>query len=295
MADLPSVLIKHPITYDRPVQLTPLVRRLTANNPSPYTGEGTNTYLVGNNGVSVIDPGPADRVHIDGILEACNGKIERIIATHNHMDHSPAAKVLADETGAPMLGLIPDEAYEYTDLTFSPAKDLFDGELIQGSDHHLRVVHTPGHLKQHLCLLLGEESMLLAGDHVMQGATVTMIQNHGGSLKDYLMSIRKLQQLEIKTIAPAHGHLMGEPSEVLARIYQHRIERENQIVEVLQENSGLTSLELVGLVYPGLPDGLTKAAQGSLESHLHKLQQEGRADVQYREHWLEDEHRWSLL
>lgn len=294
MADLPFELLPFDIEYNQPVRVSPLVARITANNPGPLTGKGTNTYVVGQSDYSIIDPGPADTLHVDAILRATSGDIARIFATHNHEDHSPAAALLAKETGAELMGLIPDPNYEHTDLSFQPKRSLLDGEVIHGKDHLLTVIYTPGHLKQHFCLLLDQEQCLFAGDHVMQGATVTMIQAHGGNLLDYMQSIRKLQHYSLKTIAPAHGHLLKNPEEVLRLLYDHRMERESQIVAVLREYTDITTGELVSHVYPDLPENLRIPAQLSIDTHLRKLELEGRAKSYHEGHWLLEAHRWSL-
>ena len=209
MADLHTTLVHFDIVYDEPVVLSEWVQRITANNPSAFTGPGTNTYVIGKERFVVVDPGPNDPAHVEAILKATDGKIDYILATHAHEDHSPAGKPLADATGAAMIGFRCDVDSEHLDKTFVPKQDIEDGEVIDAGDFQLRAIYTPGHLKQHVCYLLEQESTLFAGDHIMQGATVVIIPPHGGTMWEYLESLMKLKGQGINWLAPAQGDIFA--------------------------------------------------------------------------------------
>ena len=279
MADLHTSVVEVDIVYDQAVRLSPLVQRVTASNAMPFTGPGTNTYIVGRNTFSVIDPGPADSAHIDAIMQATGGRIEAIFATHAHNDHSPAAFPLAQLTGARMMGQVVAYTADVIDKTFKPDRSLEDGEVVVLDDGevHLQAIETPGHLQQHLCFALQEEQTLFSGDHVMQGASVVIIPSHGGTMADYLDSLKKCQQRGFERIAPAHGHIMTEPDRVFQELYDHRVSREQKVITHLRalQQADLKTLGL--LVYPEVHPRLIKATFMSLTAHLLKLKQEGLA------------------
>ncbi len=190
----------------RVVRLSERVLRITAPNPGPMTGPGTNSYLVGEGGPgtgwTVIDPGPDMPEHVQALLAAAPGRIERILVTHTHRDHSPAAVALAAASGAPVLGRRALHA-EWQDPGFAPQQELAGGERVMlGLGATLRVIHTPGHASNHLCYLLEEEKLLFTGDHVMQGSTV-VINPPDGDMRAYLDSLQSLLQEDLQWLAPA--------------------------------------------------------------------------------------------
>ena len=188
--------------------LSPLVRRITADNPSVFTGPGTNTYLVGTEEVTVVDPGPPIQKHIEAIVNA-PGEITQIIVTHTHPDHSPGTKLLQEKLDVPAYGLITDSS-KGQDETFVPKSLLADQQIIHGKEFTFRVIHTPGHASNHLCFLLEQEDMLFSGDHLMNGSTV-VIPPPDGNMKDYIDSLKKLKRYEMKSIAPGHGEIISHP------------------------------------------------------------------------------------
>jgi glyoxylase-like metal-dependent hydrolase (beta-lactamase superfamily II) len=255
-------------------QLSPLVRRIIAPNPGVMTGPGTNTYLVGNDEIAVVDPGPDEPSHIEAILREGAGRIRWILVTHTHEDHSPAATPLARVTGAQLRGVAaPDDFYQ--DLIFKPDVALSDEPLLQTPEFSLRAVHTPGHACNHYCLLLEQEGMLFTGDHIMNGSTVVIIPP-SGDMKDYLDSLEKLKSLPLRSLAPGHGELMPEPVAVVDGIIRHRLTREAKVARVLAEAGG-TLDELVERAYDDVPRAMFPMAKYSLWAHLLKLARDGRA------------------
>lgn len=293
MADLHTSLVYVDICYGEAVRLSPLVQRVTANNPSPFTGQGTNTYLVGMDQIVVIDPGPNDPEHIKAIIKAGQGKIRWIIPTHTHEDHSPAAWPLAQETGAELIGEACDPNNPQLDKTFVPDRTVADGEILEFGDFSLRVFSTPGHLSPHHCYLLEQEQLLFTGDHVMQGATVVIAPDHGGSMGEYLSSLQKLTGLGIKVLAPAHGHLLSQADQVLTELYEHRIMREKMVLDVLKQYDNATVKDLVPIIYPDLPDNVIPIAYVALRAHLLKLVDDGVVSHQVTE--TSDDDVWAWL
>lgn len=269
----------------RAVRLSPRIVRVTAPNPGPMTGPGTNTYLVGEGDAwAVIDPGPAQDEHIRAILAAAPGRITRILVTHTHKDHSPGAVPLAAATGAPVLGRRAAHPM-WQDESFAPAQELRGGErLLLGSSTTLEVIHTPGHASNHLCYLLQEEQLLFTGDHVMQGSTV-VINPPDGDMAAYLASLTSLQQRDLLWLAPGHGFLVAEPRAVLQGLVAHRLRREAKVLAALQAVGTGPVEALLPKVYDDVPAALHGMARRSLLAHLLKLQQDGRATQQPGEVW----------
>ncbi len=255
------------------VQIAERVWRITAPNPGYMTGPGTNTYLIGDaQGITVIDPGPADATHVQTLLEHSPGPIQQILVTHTHSDHSPAARLLKAETGARVMGLPAPTPTQ--DQTFEPEHLPVHGERIQTRAGMLRVIHTPGHASNHLCFLLEDEKLLFTGDHIMQGSTV-VINPPDGDMGVYLDSLRMLLDEDLEYLAPAHGFLMDKPSEVITELISHRLRREALILRCLRTQGPLTAEALLGKVYSSLPAPLVPVAARSLFAHLQKLQTEG--------------------
>lgn len=257
------------------VRLSNSVLRLTAPNPSVMTGPGTNTYLIGNKEVAIIDPGPAIDEHVGAIIAAAPGPIRWILTTHTHLDHSPAASLLQAKTGAEVLGMLAPEHGGH-DQAFRPDRIPEHGDRLAVDGLTLKAIHTPGHASNHLCFLLEEERLLFSGDHIMQGSTV-VINPPDGDMGDYLRSLSVLHGEEIDYIAPAHGFLMDRPYQVLDRLISHRMVREGKLITAMQELGLATEDELVARVYEDVPTVMHPLAKRTLLAHLLKLQEDGEA------------------
>jgi glyoxylase-like metal-dependent hydrolase (beta-lactamase superfamily II)/8-oxo-dGTP pyrophosphatase MutT (NUDIX family) len=269
-----------------PGVVTPIsgkVRRITAPNSGFMTGPGTNAYLLGAGGdIAVIDPGPADAGHVRALIEEAKGRIRWILVTHTHMDHSPAAALLKARTGAELIGM-PPPAEERQDQSFSPDRVPAHGERITLAGCVLRAIHTPGHASNHLCYLLEDERLLFTGDHVMQGSTV-VINPPDGDMRAYLASLNLLFGEDIAWIAPAHGFLIDRPHAAVEWLLQHRLERENKVVDALR-STGETAIDvLLPLAYDDVPARIHPVASRSLLAHLIKLRDDGRI-AQSGERW----------
>ena len=260
-------------TYDlvagEPKKLDRWVTRLVAPNPGMMTGPGTNTYIVGEGDLAVIDPGPDIASHIEKILAV--GSIKWILCTHTHMDHSPATAAVKKATGAKVLGR-PAPAGQ--DATFKPDFVLENGQRVDLGSIALRAIHTPGHASNHLCYLLEPTKMLFTGDHVMQGSTV-VINPPDGDMRAYLQSLEKLLEEDIAIIAPGHGYLIGAPHRELRRLIAHRLAREEKVVNALVKIGPASIDELLPLVYDDVPVRIHRVAARSLTAHLDKLTADG--------------------
>ncbi len=265
------------IVPGRAVKLSAHVIRVTAPNASVMTGPGTNTYLVGggaNNEWAVIDPGPALPEHVEAILAASPGPVRWILATHTHMDHSPASVSLKQHTHAQVGGLQPDHPHKQ-DSSFVPDRVLSDGERIElGPNITLRVVHTPGHASNHLCYLLEEEKTLFTGDHVMQASTV-VINPPDGDMAAYINSLRSLLHEDIDWLAPGHGFLMAQPRKAIQAVIDHRLKREAKVLSVVRAHGPATLEQLLPFAYDDVDARLLPVAVRSLLAHLNKLQVDG--------------------
>ena len=256
------------------VQISPLVRRITAGNASVFTGPGTNTYLVGMNEVTVVDPGPALDSHIEAIVGA-SGTIKQIVVNHTHPDHSPGVKLLQEAVDVPAYGLI-TETTKHQDKTFMPKKLLSDGDIMEEKEFTLEVIHTPGHASNHLCYLVKEEGLIITGDHIMNGSTV-VISPPDGNMKHYIESLEKLKNYNLQSIAPGHGEIMKEPQLVAEWIIKHRLDREEKVADALKKAGKGNPDSLVNNVYDDVDASLFPIAKWSLQAHLLKLAEEGRA------------------
>ena len=258
-----------------PTRLDRRVTRLIAPNPGVMTGPGTNTYLVGEGDLAVIDPGPSIDAHVAAILAAGAGRIRWILCTHTHRDHSPAAAALQAATGARVIGY-PAPACASHDAAFAPEWLPADAEPLHIAGVTLRALHTPGHASNHLCFLLEETGMLFTGDHVMQGSTV-IINPPDGDMLAYLRSLDALLALDIAIIAPGHGYLIGSPHREIRRLVAHRSWREARVVAALEGRDGATCDELLPQAYADADPRVHGIAARSLLAHLRKLVAEGRA------------------
>ncbi len=272
------------IAPGRPVQLSPHIIRLTAPNAGAMTGPGTNSYVVGSGAAwTVIDPGPAVASHLQALqdlvaAQALGARIERIVVTHTHKDHSPGAAPLAAATGAPVWGRKTKHP-QWQDESFAPQRELVHGERFQCGESAgctLRVLHTPGHASNHLCFLLEEERTLFTGDHVMQGSTV-VINPPDGDMVAYLGALEGLLTEDLEWLAPGHGFLVAEPHAVVRALIAHRLRREAKAAAALQAAGAATLGALVPQVYDDVPATLHGMAARSLLAHLLKLEHDGRA------------------
>ena len=251
-----------------------LIKKITAPNPGVFTGGGTNTYLIGKEDLTLIDPGPNIEKHIDEIIRAGKNKIKRILVTHTHTDHSPAALPISRVLKVPMYGRLVDGESAWEDETFIPDVVLNDADLIKTDEYTLEVIHTPGHASNHLCFLIKELNCLITGDHIMDGSTV-VIGPPDGNMRNYIDSLNKLFKYKIDYFAPGHGNFMHHPKKTIESIIRHRLSREAKVVRKL-EDSGEANLEaLTALVYDDVSEHLHPIAKFSLEAHLIKLLEEG--------------------
>lgn len=260
------------------------VRVIRADNPSPLTGPGTNSFLIGTEEVAVIDPGPDDPAHVAAILEAAEGRISHILVTHPHLDHSAAVPRLAAATGAPVMAFGTAEAGrsppmqrlaeagavgggEGADAAFRPDVTLADGDVLRGAGWEIAAVHTPGHMGSHLSFRLGDA--VLCGDLVMGWAT-TLISPPDGDLVDYLRSLERLALLAPRVLYPAHGDPVTDPLPRLAELAAHRRARTAQILAALDAAPG-TAEALAARIYTEIPAALLPAATRNVLAHLVAL------------------------
>lgn len=293
MSAIPFVTLAEP-RYGTAVQVSPLVRRLIANNPSKYTYLGTGTYIVGHGDVAVIDPGPILDEHRGALAAALEGeRVRAILVTHCHSDHSPLAAWLRDETGAPTIAFGPhgsEEAVpdpdtdadadddvtleEATDTEFDPDVRVGEGEVAaMGTGWTMHAVHTPGHTSNHMCYALDEERSLFTGDHVM-GWSTSVVSPPDGNMRDYIESLRKVMARDDASLWPTHGAPVTSPKPFLEAFLEHRLEREAQVLAAVR--SGLSDIDgMVKKMYADVREELHKAAGRSVLSHLIKLVDEG--------------------
>ena len=265
-----------------PTTLKPGIVRITAPNPGVMTGPGTNSYVVGERELVVVDPGPDIESHIHGLREAVGDRLKWILCTHTHLDHSPAAQALREATGARIAGrLAPQDGRQ--DAGFAPDRVLEDGESVSVEGVTFRAVHTPGHASNHLCYLFEQQKILFTGDHVMQGSTV-VISPPDGDMQAYLASLEKLFAIDLAALAPGHGRLIETPHEEARRLIAHRLKREEKVVRALAQKVQGTLDELVPLAYDDVSERLFPVARRSLHAHLIKLAREGRA-IEEAESW----------
>ncbi|SOB87354.1 Glyoxylase, beta-lactamase superfamily II [Sphingomonas guangdongensis] len=261
-----------------PETLEPGVVRVTANNPSPFTKDGTQTYLVGEADVAVIDPGPADDTsHLSAILTAIDGRsVRAILCTHTHRDHSPLARALAAATGAPVVGCAPlalDDAGVRADAAFdrdyAPDRVLADGEAIEGADWSLTAVATPGHTSNHLCFAWRARGILFSGDHVMAWST-SIVSPPDGDMGDYMASLEKLLGRDDRVYYPGHGDAVTSPQRLVRGMMGHRRAREGAILRLVRGGEGDVTA-MVQAMYAGLDPRLHPAAARSVLAHLFDL------------------------
>lgn len=269
--------------------LKPGLRRVVAPNPSAMTYRGTNTYLIGQDQIAVIDPGPLDMQHFSALMTAVGTQsITHICVTHSHLDHSPLARTLADETGAPIIAF--GDSYagqsqvmrdlardglagggEGVDHSFRPDVCLADQEMIKGADWKLRAIHTPGHMGNHLCFAW--EDALFTGDLVMGWAS-SLVSPPDGNLTDFMASCRKLQGVDATTFYPGHGAPIDDPQGRLDWLITHRESRTTQVLDALARGPANVAA-LTTQIYTDVPEALLPAAARNVFAHLIDLHERG--------------------
>ncbi len=274
--------------YGRPDALSPLIRRVIANNPGPFTYTGSGTYIVGpeTGPVAVIDPGPDLPGHIDALCDAIGAaQVSHILITHTHQDHCGGARAFAARVDAPILGFGPHPSPQQQPLAKSPAleedgdgafapdAEIGDGTVIEGDGWRLEAIHTPGHLSNHLCFALPEEKALFCGDHVM-GWSTTVVAPPDGDMDAYMESLDLLLARDDERYYPTHGAPIDAPQRFVRAIRAHRRIRDGQILDQLK--AGKTGIpEIVDAVYLGLDPRLKPAAALNVLAHLIRLKKVG--------------------
>jgi glyoxylase-like metal-dependent hydrolase (beta-lactamase superfamily II) len=269
--------------YGKVDQVTPLVRRVIANNPGPFTFKGTGTYIIGKGeGLAVIDPGPDLPDHLQAILGATAGeRISHILITHHHSDHSPLARPLAEAAGAVIYGCavkapIVEDAVklEAGYDRFEPQVSVCGGATITGHGWTMEAIPTPGHTSNHICYALAEENICFSGDHIM-GWSTTVVTPPDGDMGAYLASLDAIKARNFKTLWPTHGPPITEPGPFIDAYREHRMEREQQILAQL--GAGETKIrEMVPKMYVGVDSRLYPAASHSVFAHMLQLVRTGR-------------------
>ncbi len=273
--------------YGRCDRVSPLIQRVVANNPGPFTFTGTGTYIVGRDtpgsGVAVIDPGPAEEAHLEALLAAVGGRrVSHVLVTHTHRDHSSLAHPFADAVGAPILAARPPirathssgSLDEDEDQAFSPDTILRGDETIVGDGWTMEAVFTPGHASNHMAFALIEENALFCGDHVM-GWSTTVVAPPDGDMSDYMASLDAVIAREFHTLWPTHGPPVTNPAPFLAAYRNHRLDREAQILARVRAGDGDVAT-MVPILYAAVDPRLWPAASLSVQAHLDKLVREGR-------------------
>ena len=263
-------------TYGKMDQLSPLIRRVIAHNPSPFTFYGTGTYILGEGNVMVIDPGPADEQHINNLLEGLSGEtISHILVTHTHLDHSPGCRLLQQHCDAKTYAFGPHGSGKHekgetveqgADFEFTPDVLLRDQQIIEGEGYQVECVHTPGHTSNHMCFQLVQEKALFTGDHVM-GWSTSVISPPDGDMAAYMESLNRLLERNDSVYWPTHGPCITDTKSFVKSFIAHREERERQILKALQK--GKTRIaEMVPEMYQDIPEQLYPAAARSVLASL---------------------------
>jgi glyoxylase-like metal-dependent hydrolase (beta-lactamase superfamily II) len=268
------------------LQVSPLVRRLVAGNPGPFTFTGTCTYIVGRGQVAVIDPGPDLPEHVSRLLDAVRGEtVVQILVSHTHKDHSPAARALKAATGAPIVGCTPHRGARpvtagdvpaldaSADRDHAPDRVLAEGDCVEGPGWRLVAVETPGHLANHLAFALPAEQALFSADHVMAWST-SVVAPPDGSMGAYMASLDKLRARDETVYWPGHGGPVRAPQRFLRALAHHRRHREASILNRLAAGDR-TIAAIVPAIYQGLNPALRGAAGLSVFAHLEDLVERG--------------------
>lgn len=275
------------------ITLEPGLRCITAPNPSPMTAQGTNTYLLGEGEVAVIDPGPASPAHRDAILEALapGERIGAILVTHSHRDHSPLARDLGQMTGAPVLAAGPSDwgrsatmealaatgaigGGEGVDHAFAPDRRLTDGQSIAGGWGEITALHMPGHMANHLCFAW--QGAVFTGDLVM-GWSTSLVSPPDGDMGAFMRSCLRLAERADRRYFPGHGAPVDDPQSRIAALIAHRRSREAQIMAALATRPGATAESLAAQIYTGIDPALLPAAARNVLAHLIDLSERNHA------------------
>ena len=264
-------------------EVEPGIRRVIANNPSPFTHYGTGTYILGTGSVAVIDPGPADPAHIQAILDALEGEtISHVLVTHTHMDHSPGCALLKNHSDAPTFafgphgsGKDPDDepVEEGGDMEFQPDELVTHGDVLQGGNWSVECVYTPGHTSNHMCFQLRESRALFTGDHVM-GWSTSVISPPDGDMMAYMVSLELLLERDDRIYWPTHGPAITEPHAHVKAFIEHRKEREAQIMACIEQGVGVIG-DMVPMMYRDTPEYLYPAAARSTLAAVEYLVKRG--------------------
>ncbi|RKE85751.1 MBL fold metallo-hydrolase [Rhizobium sp. AG855] len=262
------------------------VQRITVNNPGPFTFHGTNTYIVGQKSVCVIDPGPDDETHFEALMAALAGRdVTHIAVSHTHRDHSPLARRLKQTTGAiivaegphrPSRPLFEGEVNpfaESSDTDFVPDLALADGEAIQGDGWRLTAVHTPGHTANHAAFALENTGILFSADHVMAWAT-SIVAPPDGAMSDYMASLDRLVERRDSLYLPGHGGPVTDPQTFVRALRTHRLMREQAVLERIRQGDRLIS-DMVKVIYAATDPRLHGAAALSVLAHIEDLVEKG--------------------
>lgn len=273
--------------YGDAVELLPGIRRLTVNNPSPFTFHGTNSYIVGDETLAVIDPGPEDDDHLAALVAAIGGRpVSHIFVSHTHKDHSPLAARLKAMTGALTVATGPHRAARplrigeinpldaSADLDFAPDIAATDGSVIDGDGWALRTIHTPGHAANHAVFALEGTGTLFSADHVMAWAT-SIVAPPDGAMSDYMASLDKLLARDDTLFLPGHGGALRQPAKFMRGLRSHRKMRERAILERVKAGDR-TVAEMVAAIYRDTDPRLHGAAGLSVLAHLEDLVARGR-------------------
>ena len=260
------------------------IARVLAHTPAAFTDYGTQSYVLGERQVAVVDPGPDLPEHLGALEAAIAGrKVAAIMCTHTHRDHSPAARPLSDRTGAPIVGCAPlaletvgPRADASFDGDYEPTRILEDGEKIEVDGRTVTAVATPGHTSNHLCFHFGEA--LFTGDHVM-GWSTTVVVPPDGDMAAYMQSLDKLRRREDRVYYPAHGPAVEKPQQYVRHLIGHRMQREQQILKLVGERPRPVS-DIVANAYPQLDPRLVTAAGGSVLAHLVDLERRALVEQQ---------------
>ena len=270
-------------TYRQIEQIAPGIRRLVAENPSPFTLHGTGTYIIGDGEVAVIDPGPRDPAHIEALVSGLGDEvISHILVTHTHMDHSPGCALLREHTDAKTYAYGPHGAgkladgvqvEEGGDMEFAPDVLVKDGDVIEGRGFTVECVYTPGHTSNHICFQYVEQQALFTGDHVM-GWSTSIISPPDGDMGAYLNSLEKLLERNDSVYWPTHGPSIEDPKAFVRKFIEHRLEREAQILAALKRGIG-TIEKMVPEMYEGLPEFMYPAAARSVWAAIEHMVNKG--------------------
>lgn len=276
--------------YGEAVPVADGVERITVNNPSPFTFHGTNSYIVGNRSVAVIDPGPEDEAHFQALLRALKGReVTHIAVSHTHRDHSPLARRLKDATGALIVAEGPHRASrplhegetnpftESSDMDFMPDIALGDGETVAGDGWALTALLTPGHTANHTAFALEGTGTVFSADHVMAWAT-SIVAPPDGAMSDYMASLEKLLLRDDRLYLPGHGGVLSEPAAFLRGLRAHRRMRERAVLERIKAGDSAIP-DMVKVIYASTDPRLHGAAALSVLAHIEDLVERGQIET----------------